>query len=144
MKLSDIDIRAMVAADYPRAVDLWQRTKGIGLNESDTESAIGAFLERNPELSALATTPTGDVIGVVLCGHDGRRGYLHHLAVARSHRGGGVARSLIEFCFARLADANIPKCNIFVYRENEDGVGFWRHNGWAEQTWKIFQKRVDA
>ena len=143
MASPDIDIRAMVAADYVRASDLWRRSEGLGLNESDTERAIGAFLERNPGLSAIAVDPSGEAVGVVLCGHDGRRGYLHHLAVARSHRGRGMARALIEFCFVRLAQAEIPKCNIFVYRENEEGVAFWRHNGWAEPTWKIFQKRIE-
>jgi N-acetylglutamate synthase len=144
MTSPDIVIRTMVAADYPRAIDLWQRTEGIGLSESDTETAIGAFLARNPGLSALATARSGEVVGFVLCGHDGRRGYLHHLAVALPHRGRGVARALIDFCFARLAAAGIEKCNIFVYRENEDGVAFWRHNGWAEPTWKLFQKRIEA
>ncbi len=143
MKSAEFSIRAMTAGDYARAIALWKQSEGIGLNESDTEEAIGAFLDRNPGMSALAVTPANSVAGVVLCGHDGRRGYLHHLAVARGHRGQGVARALIDFCFARLADADILKCNIFVYRDNKDGVAFWRHNGWAEPAWKVFQKHVD-
>jgi len=147
----------MVAADYASAIALWQRTEGMGLGESDTEAAIGAFLARNPGCSAIALIgapsrlgrpyalmPTGEAAGVVLCGHDGRRGYLHHLAVAPGYRGRGLAKALIAFCFARLAEVAIQKCNIYVYRENEPGVAFWRHNGWAEPTWKVFQKRVEC
>jgi N-acetylglutamate synthase len=138
-----IELRGFVAADYPRARELWERTEGIGLNESDTQAAVERFLERNPGLSAVATAPDGAVVGAVLCGHDGRRGYLHHLAVAAGHRGQGLGRQLVEFCFARLAAAGIPRCNIFVYEENGQGMGFWLHHGWREATWKTLQKRVE-
>lgn len=137
-------IRAFVAADYVRARELWERTEGMGLNESDTEAAIGKFLERNAGFSAIATTADGQVIGAVLCGHDGRRGLLHHLAIASAHRGRGIGRQLVDFCFARLAEAGIPRCNIYVYEENGEGTKFWLHNGWYEVTWKTLQKRVSA
>ncbi len=137
-------IRAFVEADYQRARELWGRTEGMGLNESDTESAVASFLRRNPGLSAIATTPEGEVIGAVLCGHDGRRGFLNHLAVAPAHRGQGIGNSLVEFCFAGLAAEGIPRCNVFVYEENGQGTEFWLHNGWYEATWKTLQKRVQG
>lgn len=137
-------IRAFVSSDYAAARALWERTEGLGLNESDTETAVAMFLDRNPGHSAVATTASGEIIGAVLCGHDGRRGGLHHLAVDEAHRGRGIGRSLVEFCFARLAADGIPRCNIFVYEENRDGTKFWLHNGWHEATWKTLQKRVES
>ena len=139
-----IDIRAFLAADYPGARALWERTEGLGLSESDSEEAIASFLERNPGMSAVAATAAGEVVGAVLCGHDGRRGYLHHLAVAAEHRGRGIARALLEHCCARLGEARISRCSIFLYRESASGVAFWLHNGWSEQAWMVLQKRLEA
>lgn len=138
-----VEIRAFVAADYGAALELWQSIKGLGLNESDTPRAVEAFLARNPGFSAIAVSPRDQVVGAVLCGHNGRSGSLYHLAVASSHRGLGIGRRLIEYCFAKLAAAGIPRCNIFVYTENEAGNRFWLSNGWNDPTtWKVLQKHV--
>jgi putative acetyltransferase len=134
----------MEIGDYGQAAVLWQQTEGIGLDESDTEEAVRSYLERNPGISAVAVDEDGQIIGTVLCGHEGRRGYLHHLAVARGHRRQGMARRLLDFCFARLAEAGIPRCTIFLYEENVEGEAFWRHNGWTLRHWKILQKDVGA
>jgi putative acetyltransferase len=83
----NIQIREFVAADYERAVDFWSTTEGITLNESDTKEAVAAFLDRNPSVSAIATDSAGEVVGAVLCGHNGRAGSLYHLAVAMELRG---------------------------------------------------------
>jgi putative acetyltransferase len=142
MPEADVRIRAFAAADYRAARALWETTEGLGLNESDTEEAVTRFLARNPGQSAIAIAPDGAVAGAVLCGHDGRRGYLHHLAVAKPHRGRGLGRRLVAWCFERLAAEGIPRCNVFVYDENGAGRAFWQHEGWREATWKTFQKRV--
>lgn len=144
MAPSPIDVRAMTTADYPAVVALWRGMPGVSLNESDTPEAVASFLARNPGLSAVAIDAGGPVVGAVLCGHDGRRGYLHHLAVLPARRGQGLGRRLVEFCFARLAREAIPKCNIFVLRDNEAGEAFWRRTGWTEPSWKPLQKRVAA
>jgi ribosomal protein S18 acetylase RimI-like enzyme len=137
-------VRAMDVADYRQVVSLWKRSEGVGLGESDTLDGVTVFLRRNPGLSAVAEAPIGKVIGAVLCGHDGRRGYLHHLAVAAAHRRCGVARRLVQHCFSALASAKISKCNIFVFRESPEATAFWIHNGWSAPTWHVMQKVVDA
>ena len=101
----------------------------MGLNESDSREAVGSFLRRNPGLSQVAVSG-GRVIATVLCGHDGRRGYLHHLAVARRWRRKGLGRALVAACLERLHDAGIPKCNLFLYASNRPGRAFWRRLGW--------------
>src|SRR5208282_5537414 len=104
-------VRAMVIADYQHVVALWQRSEGVGLGESDTKEGVAAFLLRNPGLSAVAESSHGEIVGAVLCGHDGRRGYLHHLAVARRYRQRDIGRRLTSACLAGLRKAGIPKCN---------------------------------
>jgi len=137
-------VRAMNTADYERVLALWERSEGVGLGESDSQEGVAGFLRRNPGLSAVAESSGGEIVGAVLCGHDGRRGYLHHLAVDAAHRGRGIGRRLVAHCFSGLANAKIPKCNIFVFRESPAAVAFWTHNGWSAPTWQIMQKRVDA
>ncbi len=136
-----VSIRAMQISDYERVVALWRRTEGIGLNESDSEPATAAFLERNPELSAVALDPLGDLVGAVLCGHDGRRGYLHHLAVEKAHRHQGIASQLIAWCSRALCLSGIAKCNLFLFQDHAAGASFWEHNGWsARSDLVVFQK----
>jgi len=138
-----VHIRAFDAADYGRAILLWRSIEGLGLNESDTPQAVVTFLERNPGFSAVAEACDGQIVGAVLCGHNGRSGSLYHLAVADGHRGRGIGVQLVDYCFARLAAARIPRCNIFVYTANESGNAFWLRNGWNDPTtWKVLQKRV--
>jgi len=136
-----ITIRAMDADDYPAVAELWRRTEGVGLNESDTNDAIAVYLRRNPGMSAVGQSQEGVILGVVLCGHDGRRGYLHHLAVDPAHRHQGIARRLLEWCFERLHEAAVPKCNIFLFSDNESGASFWNRNGWSSRPdLVVFQK----
>jgi putative acetyltransferase len=139
----NVAIRAMTVDDYPAVTELWRQTEGIGLNESDSEDAVGLFLRRNPGMSAIAVSSSNELLGAVLCGHDGRRGYLHHLAVAPSHRKQGIASHLIAWCFGHLATEMIPKCNVFLLNSNESGASFWQHNGWSPRhDLRVFQKEV--
>jgi putative acetyltransferase len=110
---------------------LWRSCEGIGLNESDTREAIAAYLVRNPGLSLVATDADGVIVGAVLGGHDGRRGYLHHLAVASAHRGCGLGRALVDKTLTRLSQLGIQKCNIFLYANNAAGRAFWLREGWS-------------
>ena len=143
--VSSIAIRPFATSDIERALKLWSGIEGLGLTESDSEEAIESFLRRNPGFSAIAITAASEVIGAVLCGHNGRAGFLYHLAVAESHRRCGIGTRLVGFCFARLAEAKIPRCNAFVYTTNNFGSQFWLQSGWNDPTtWKVLQKHVEV
>jgi putative acetyltransferase len=136
----DITFSPMTAADLDDVLALWSTTNGVGLNESDTPGQLRAFLDRNPGLSLLARDGTR-LVGAVLCGHDGRRGYLHHLAVLSEHRGRGLGRQMVERCLGALAVLGILKCNIFLYADNEPGQQFWNRCGWtARNDLKVLQR----
>ncbi len=129
----ELEVSAMTETDYDDTYALWRITEGIGLSDADSREAIAAYLQRNPGLSRVARRG-GRLVGAVLCGHDGRRGYLHHLAVEKSERGRGLGRRLVTECLAGLAGAGIRRCHLFVYDGNHEGQGFWRRIGWRERT----------
>jgi len=115
----------------PETRVLWHGTEGVGIDEQcDTLTALEAYLDSQPGFSRVAIDEAGRVIGAVLCGHDGRRGYLHHLAVAQECRGKGIGRALVESCLERLGDAGLVKCNVFVFDNNVSAKRFWQGGGW--------------
>lgn len=133
-------IEPMAAGDYDEVMLLWRACEGVGLNESDTRPRIAAYLKRNPGLSLVARA-NGAIIGAILCGHDGRRGYLHHLAVAPEHRRCGLGGKLVRACLAQLRRGGILKCNIFLYADNAKGEVFWQRLGFTVRPdVKFFQR----
>jgi ribosomal protein S18 acetylase RimI-like enzyme len=140
-----IVIRAMTAEDYSVVSELWRHTEGMGLTESDSEQGISAHLRRNPGVSAVAISQHGDLVGAVLCGHDGRSGYIHHLAVELRYRRLGIAARLLEHCFVQLGAAGISRSKIFIFKDNEAAASFWNHNGWSPLSeLLVLQKLVSS
>ena len=125
----EITIFPMVIADYDAVVALWKVLPGIGLSAADGREAIERYLERNPGMSFVARDGNR-LIGAVLCGHDGRRGYLNHLAVDPNYHRQGIGQRLANACLEALKAAGIDKCHIFVYGENVSGLAFWKAVGW--------------
>lgn len=129
----DVKIAPMVPADHDDALALWGRSPGVGLSRADEPAAIRRYLGRNPGLSFVAREGER-LVGAVLCGHDGRRGFLHHLAVDAAYRGRGLGRKLTRRCLAALRADGIDKCHLFVLRTNEPALEFWRRIGWQERV----------
>lgn len=124
-----MELRKFTIDDYDEVFALWRASEGIGLGASDTRESIAAFLDRNPGL-CLTARDGGVLAGAVLCGHDGRRGYLHHLAVSVAYRRRGVGRLLVKQCIQALATLGISRCHIFVFQANESARAFWEREGW--------------
>ncbi len=121
-------LRPMTLDHYEAVTALWQTAPGVGLSKSDSRQGLARFLERNPGLSFVALA--GDeVVGAVLCGHDGRRGYIHHLTVSAPHRRRGVGRDLVAHCLVALNRAGIDKCHLFVFAANQEAQRFWHAIG---------------
>jgi len=122
----------MTAAEIPDALALWRGMPGLSLFPSDSPDGISRYLERNPGLSVICRLD-GVIVGAALAGHDGRRGWLHHVAVAAGVRLRGIGRAMVEWCLARLTAHGIGRCHIFVNADNADGKVFWRHVGWDDR-----------
>jgi putative acetyltransferase len=126
-------IDALTLEDYDDARRLWEGAKGIGLSSADSREAIARYLARNPGMSSAARDGRR-LVGAVLAGHDGRRGFLHHLVVAADRRGEGTGRALVERSLRRLKAEGIAKCHIFLMQDNEEGKGFWAAVGWLPRA----------
>jgi len=122
-------LRKMTMDDYDAVFKLWEETEYISLNECDTFEGMSLYLKHNNE-SCFVAEAGGKIIGSVLSGHDGRRGFLRHLVVAKTHRKKGIARDLVNEVLESLFAKGIGRCNIFVNKANAPGFDFWRHIGW--------------
>lgn len=120
----------MEADDYQEVFELWKDGEGIGLSNADSKENIYRFLERNPSLSFVAVQ-NGKIVGTILCGHDGRRGYIYHLFVAELYRNKGLGRRLVNKSLEKLKEQRIDKCHLFVFDQNELGKDFWINSGWT-------------
>ena len=128
-----IEIRQFAIADYDAVRSLWLSVPGVVVRDADARAPLTAYLARNQGLSFVALDRER-LVGAVLCGTDGRRGYLQHLAVAPTHRRLGVGRRLAEHCVAALAALGIDKCHLMVLAENSDAAAFWSRLGWLPRT----------
>ncbi|MFO0824410.1 MAG: GNAT family N-acetyltransferase [Gemmataceae bacterium] len=129
-----VTFRSMVEADIPAALALWQGMPGIGLRDADSPPALARYLKRNPGCSFVAVNAAGELVGVSLAGHDGRRGCLHHVAVRPTVRKQGIGRTLVEHCFTALKREAIEKVNFPVMADNKEGLAFWKRMGGRERA----------
>jgi N-acetylglutamate synthase len=128
--------------DCQEVLDLWATIPGIHLhnNGEDSIDGIGFYLERNPNFSFIAKH-NAKIIGAVMCGHDGRRGTIHHLAVDTQFRKKGIGKTLLQMSLTQLEKIGIKKCILFVLKENTAGEGFYKSLHWQEEyIVKIYAK----
>ena len=118
----------MSIRDYDQVLALWESAPGVHVGPSDDREGIRRYLRRNPGMSLVAKEGRR-VVGAILCGHDGRRGVLHHLAVADSHRRRGIGRALVERGLKCLKKAGIRRSFIFVLSSNKGALAFWKKLG---------------
>ena len=92
----EVNVRIMTIDDYDKVYALWMSCKNMGFNNlDDSRDGIEKYLNRNPATCFVAEQE-GMVVGVILSGHDGRRGFIHHMAVAESCRRQGIATMLLD------------------------------------------------
>jgi ribosomal protein S18 acetylase RimI-like enzyme len=126
-----IETREFFIDDYDAAVELWKRVEGLEIAEGDDRESVGQFLERNPGLSRVATDGSA-VVGVALCGHDGRRGHIYHLAVDPAYQGRGLGKRLLNESLEDLRRAGVKRVIIMVADDNPRGREFWKRFGYEE------------
>jgi len=128
-----ISTREFIIDDYDKAVALWRMVEGVEVAEGDSKEEIRAYLLRNPGLSRVAEE-NGTMVGAVLCGHDGRRGLIYHLAVAPASHGKGIGKLLVRECLTHLRATGIVRALILVAGDNAGAHSFWLRIGWEDVT----------
>lgn len=134
-------IRKMKLSDYETVYALWLSCKGMGLNDlDDSRTGIEKFLKRNPETCFVAEI-NDKLIGVIMAGNDGRRGYIYHTAVHPDFRNQGIARTLVETVMKTLKECGISKVALVVFERNQDGNGFWEKLGFTVRDDLIYRNK---
>ncbi|MBQ7848878.1 MAG: GNAT family N-acetyltransferase [Clostridia bacterium] len=132
----------MTIEDYDAVYDLWLHTPGMGLNTADdSREGIARYLRRNPQTCFVAEED-GRIAGVILSGHDGRRGFIHHTAVHPDFRRQGVARRLVDCALAALEAEGIHKAALVAFRRNEGGNAFWERVGFTVRDDLVYRNRA--
>ena len=126
-------VRTMTIEDYQGVHDLWMTIKGFAIRSiDDSREGVERFLKRNPATSVVAEE-NGEIVGSILCGHDGRRGCLYHVCVREDCRMRGIGKSMVVRCMEELEKEKISKVSLFAFTENDIGNAFWKEIGWTKR-----------
>lgn len=137
-----ITYRTMDISDYEQVSELWLSCAGMGLNNlDDSKEGIQRFLDRNPQTCFVALEDR-TVAGVIIAGHDGRRGYIYHTAVHPQHRHNGIASKLVDKAMTALKEQGINKTALVVFSRNADGNAFWENVGFTERTDLVYRNKT--
>ncbi len=127
-----LSLEAFRPGDIDEVIELWRATPGVGLSSADTPPELTRFLDRNPGTSFVARSE-GRIVGVIMGGWDGRRGYIHHLAVGAGCRRQGIGSTLLNRLLEEFGRMGVLKVHMFVFVDNAPAIEFYRKRGW---TWR--------
>lgn len=139
-----IQITPMAMQHYVDVYQLWSEIDGMSLDPvDDNEQNIAQFLVHNPSLSYVALIDE-KIVGALLCGFDGRRATIYHMAVAKSYRKLGIASALLSQLEQQLKARNIRKARLLAFKSNQVATEFWQKAGWQlQKELNYFSKNLD-
>ncbi|WP_334305935.1 GNAT family N-acetyltransferase [uncultured Acetatifactor sp.] len=127
-------IKTMAIEDYQGLYALWKTIRGFGMRSiDDSREGVEHFLERNPSTSVVAMSGDGEIVGGILCGHDGRRGCLYHVCVREDWRRMGIGKAMVVYCMNALKAEHINKVSLIAFTANDVGNAFWKRIGWTRR-----------
>ena len=135
-------IRKIKIEDYDNVYDLWMSCVGMGLNNlDDSKEGIDKFIQRNPD-TCLVAEKDSQIIGVIMVGNDGRRGYIYHTAVRPNYRRMGIAGKLVDEAMNELSALGINKAALVVFDRNSAGNAFWKTQGFTVRDDLIYRNKA--
>ena len=136
-----VNIRVMTIEDYDGIYDLWINTPGMGLNSTDdSREGIEKYIKRNPT-SCFVAEDNDKIVGVIIAGHDGRRGYIYHTAVLPAYRKQEIAKRLVDSVMSALDAEGINKVALVVFKKNELENGFWENIGFINRDDLVYRNK---
>lgn len=137
-----MELRNMQTDDYDSVYNLWLSCPGMGLNNlDDSREGIERYLARNPETCFVAVE-NDCIVGAILTGHDGRRGYISHTVVSPEFQRQGIGKQLVKAALSALKEQGINKVNLVVFSHNESGNAFWEAMGFTERPDLVYRDRT--
>ena len=135
-------LRKMKIEDYDNVYSLWMSCVGMGLNNlDDSKDGIEKFLNRNQDTCYIAVEKD-EIIGVIMVGNDGRRGYIYHTAVHPNYRKQGIGKALVEIALDSLLKLGINKVALVVFERNNAGNEFWEKLGFTSRNDLIYRNKA--
>lgn len=135
-----LEIKRFDKEHLNEALKIWENDDGIGICSSDTPEKISYFLKKNPS-SCFVAKNDEILVGTILCGNDGRRGYIYHLCVKNEYRNNGIGESLLTASLNSLSQAGIEKCHLYFLGRNSRAFSFYKHNGWKQRNELILMSK---
>ncbi|MBQ8139146.1 MAG: GNAT family N-acetyltransferase [Lachnospiraceae bacterium] len=124
----------MTKEDYEGVRALWMTIHGFAIRSiDDSREGVERFIDRNPSTSVVAVSDSGEIVGAILCGHDGRRGCLYHVCVREDYRRKGIGKEMVVFCMNALKAEGINKVSLIAFTKNDIGNAFWNCIGWTKR-----------
>lgn len=137
-------IRKMTIDDYDAVYSLWMSCVGMGLNNlDDSKEGIDKFIQRNPDTCLVAENNSA-ILGVIMVGNDGRRGYIYHTAVHPDYRKQRIAKKLVDYAMNELSVLGINKVALVVFDRNETGNAFWESQGFTVRNDLVYRNKALA
>ena len=135
-------LRKMKLEDYDNVYALWMSCAGMGLNNlDDSRGGIEKFLTRNPDTCYVAKD-NDTIVGVIMVGNDGRRGYIYHTSVHPDYRKQGIGRKLVDTALDSLLKLGIYKVALVVFDRNKAGNEFWEKMGFTTRNDLIYRNKA--
>lgn len=137
-----MEIRKMISEDYDSVYELWLSCKGMGLNNvDDSKEGIDKFLKRNPD-TCFVSEDENKIVGVIMAGNDGRRGYIYHTAVDQEYRKKGIGSKLVSVVLDSLKNNGINKVALVVFDRNKEGNAFWEKMEFTSREDLVYRDRT--
>lgn len=131
--MEEFIIKTMTTEDYPGVKALWMSIKGFAIRSiDDSYEGVERFIRRNPTTSVVAVM-NNEIVGAILCGHDGRRGCLYHVCVREDCRLKGIGKAMVVHCMNALKAEKISKVSLIAFSTNDIGNAFWKQIGWTRR-----------
>ena len=126
-------VRQMKIEDYDQVYALWTKIRGFGIRSvDDSKEGVARFFRRNPDTSVVAVEED-QIVGAILCGHDGRRGCLYHVCVDPDWRMRGIGKAMVVYAMEALKKEEINKVSLIAFTQNDIGNAFWKEIGWTKR-----------